>query len=182
MIRLAEYDPRWPQAFSREVRRLRPAFGPLLIELRHFGSTAVPGLLAKPVIDMLAVVSDVRALDARTAGFEALDYEVMGEFGLPGRRYFRRNDPTGVRTHQVHAYGPDSASEIERHLDCRDYLRAHPDTARAYGDLKRALVEQCHGDMRCYSDGKTSFIRDVEQRAASWKRESSHSGRPHGGR
>ncbi|HEY7396615.1 MAG TPA: GrpB family protein [Gemmatimonadaceae bacterium] len=139
-IVLAEYDPAWTHAFSREAERIRPVFGALLVELHHIGSPAVPGLRAKPVIDMLAVVSDVRALDKQTKGFEALGYEAMGEFGLLGRRYFRRDDPAGVRTHQVHAYAVESSGEIERHLNFRDYIRQHPDVARAYSDLKQALV------------------------------------------
>ncbi len=166
---LADHVPTWTHEFSREAEQLRPAFGALLIELHHVGSTAVPAILAKPVIDILAIVSDVHALDAQR--FETLGYEVMGEFGLPGRRYFRKDDAAGVRTHHVHAYAPESSSEIERLLNFRDYLRAHPATARAYSDLKQALVEQCRDDMRCYSDGKTAFIREVEQRAAIWKRE-----------
>jgi len=171
-IVLAEHDPAWGRAFSREAERIRPAFGALLIDLHHIGSTAVPGLRAKPIIDMLAVVSDVRALDVQTKEFEALGYEAMGEFGLPGRRYFRRDDPAGLRTHQVHAYAPESAIEIARHLDFRDYLRDHPDAARAYAALKQALADECGGDMARYSDGKTGFIREMEQRAALWKRNS----------
>jgi GrpB-like predicted nucleotidyltransferase (UPF0157 family) len=169
MIVLAEHDPRWADAFTREAERIRPAFGVLLVALDHIGSTAVPDLLAKPVIDILAVVSEVRALDAQTGHFEELGYEVMGEFGLPGRRYFRRDDPRGVRTHQIHAYAQASSREIERHLNFRDYLREHQETARAYANLKRLLANECHGDMGCYSDGKTAFIREVEQLAALWK-------------
>ncbi len=106
----------------------------------------------------------------------------MGEFGLPGRRYFRRDDPAGVRTHQVHAYAPESSSEIERHLDFRDYLRHNPDVARAYDALKAVLVDRCGGDMCCYSDGKTAFIREVEHRAAHGKRDPSLVRRPYNDR
>lgn len=172
-IVLAEADPGWSEAFTVETERIRPAFGALLIALHHIGSTAVPGLRAKPVIDLLAVVSNVHALDAQAARFQALGYEVMGEFGLPGRRYFRRDDPHGVRTHQVHAYAQQSSSEIERHLNFRDYIREHPETARAYANLKQRLAADCHGDVRCYSDGKAAFIREIEQRAALWKATSS---------
>jgi GrpB-like predicted nucleotidyltransferase (UPF0157 family) len=172
MITLVEHDPAWAREFSHEAQHLRPAFGALLIELHHIGSTAVPGIRAKPVIDILAIVADVASLDAQTERFESLGYEVMGEFGLPGRRYFRKNNSAGVRTHQIHAYARASASEIQRHLDFRDYLREHTSAADAYSDLKLALSEQCHGDMRCYSDGKTAFIREVEQRAEIWRRES----------
>jgi GrpB-like predicted nucleotidyltransferase (UPF0157 family) len=165
MIVLSEYDPMWPRQFTDEAERLRPAFGNLFIDLEHIGSTSVPGLVAKPVIDILAIVSDVVGLDARSAHLEALGYQVMGEFGLAGRRYFRKDDFVGIRTHQVHAYAKGS-TEIDRHLAFRDYLRAHREVAQAYGVLKQKLVEQCRGDMRCYSDGKHSFIRDVEHRAA----------------
>lgn len=178
MIVLAEHDPGWADAFTREAERVRPAFGGLLVALHHVGSTAVPGLPAKPIVDILAVVSDVHALDAQTGRFEELGYEAMGEFGLPGRRYFRRDDPRGVRTHQIHAYARESSSEIERHLDFRDYLREHRETARAYADLKRRLAKACFGDMGCYSDGKTAFIRETERLAALWKRTSSGEHRP----
>ena len=175
-IVLVDHDPAWSYAFTREAERIRPAFGVVLVALHHIGSTAVPGLRAKPVIDLLAVVSDVHLLDARAERFESLGYEVMGEFGLPGRRYFRRDDPRGIRINQVHAYAPESSSEIQRHLDFRDYMRAHPESARAYARLKQQLADECRGDMARYSDGKTAFIREIERRAALWKR---NSGREH---
>jgi len=181
-IVLADPDPEWAYAFTREAERIRPAFGALLVALHHIGSTAVPGLRAKPVIDMLAVVSDVHVLDARTELFVALGYEVMGEFGLPGRRYFRRDDPHGIRMNQVHAYAAESSREIQRHLDFRDYMREHPESARAYANLKQLLADECHGDMVCYSDGKTAFIREIEQRAALWKRNSDCERQPYNDR
>ncbi|MEO7360009.1 MAG: GrpB family protein [Gemmatimonadaceae bacterium] len=178
MILLTEYHSSWATDFCQEAERVWPAFGLVLIELHHIGSTAIPGILAKPVIDILAIVSDVNLLDVKATYFEALGYEVMGEFGLPGRRYFRRDDVAGVRTHHIHAYAPISSSEVERYLDFRDYLREHPLVAREYSDLKRSLARQCQDDTR-YSDGKTDFIRDVERRAAIWQRESRSTRRPH---
>jgi len=169
MIVLAQHDPAWASKFAREAERLTRAFGDLPLDLHHIGSTAIPGLIAKPVIDMLAVAPSVEALDTRGAAFNALGYQVMGEFGIPCRRYFRKDNTAGRRTHQVHAFAQGS-SEIARHLDFRDYLRAHPAVAVAYGALKQTLAGSCLGDMQCYSDGKTAFIRDVEQRAAVWKR------------
>ena len=167
-VQLLPYDPAWRQAFGEEAARLRGAFGDLFVDLQHIGSTAVPGLLAKPVIDILAVVPRVEALDLQRYVWEALGYEVMGEFGIPGRRYFRRDDPSGRRTHQVHAYG-NGSPEVTRHLDFRDYLRASPSVAEAYGALKRRLAQECAGDMGLYSEGKTDFIRDIEHRAAIWR-------------
>lgn len=173
VIVLDQHNPAWAREFAREAERLTRAFGDLLLDLHHIGSTAIPGLFAKPVIDMLAVVvPSVDAIDTRGEAFRVLGYQVMGEFGIPGRRYFRKDDSVGRRTHQVHAFARGS-SEIPRHLDFRDYLRTHPVVAEAYGTLKQALAVKCLSDMQCYSDGKTAFIRDIEQRAAIWKREES---------
>jgi GrpB-like predicted nucleotidyltransferase (UPF0157 family) len=140
----------------------------LPIELHHIGSTAIPGIVAKPVIDMLGIVPALDALDERAHRLAALGYEALGEFGIPGRRYFRKNAPDGVRTHQLHAFAPDSP-EIERHLDFRNYLRAFPDEAAAYAALKQGLAESCDSDMDAYSNGKTQFIRAIERRAAQWR-------------
>lgn len=168
MIVLVRYDPAWPSEFALEAARLGESLGDALVELHHIGSTAIPGLDAKPVIDMLAIVRRVELLDARGAAFASLGYEAMGEFGIVGRRYFRKEDSTGRRTHQVDAFSVGSA-EIRRHLDFRDYLRAHSAVRDEYAVLKHRLAAECAGDMSCYSDGKTDFIRGVERRAAIWR-------------
>jgi GrpB-like predicted nucleotidyltransferase (UPF0157 family) len=170
MIELLPYDAAWSQAFELEAARFQSVFGDLFVDLQHIGSTAVPGLVAKPVIDILVAVPAVDVLDLHRDAWESLGYQVMGEFGIPGRRYFRKDDASGRRTHQVHAFAAGS-SEFARHLDFRDYLRAHPASAEAYAALKRRLADECAGDMRCYSGGKTDFVRDIERRAAEWKRE-----------
>lgn len=168
MIELVPYDPVWPSAFAREAARLKDALGDVLQRLEHIGSTAIPGLTAKPVIDILAIASDVALLDTRSQAFETLGYQVRGEFGIPGRRYFRKDDDIGRRTHHIHAFTV-GANEITRHLDFRDYLRAHPAVAEEYRALKESLAAKCGDDPPCYSDGKTDFIRDVEQKAAIWR-------------
>lgn len=168
MIELIPYDPAWPDEFAREAAVLRDALGDVLLSLEHIGSTAIPGLLAKPVIDILAIVTNVELLDTRSQAFEKLGYQVRGEFGIPGRRYFRKDDDIGRRTHHIHAYSV-GANEITRHLNFRDYLRAHPAVADAYRALKEALAAKCGDDRPCYSDGKSDFIRDVEQKAAIWR-------------
>jgi GrpB-like predicted nucleotidyltransferase (UPF0157 family) len=168
MIVLAPYNIAWAEAFEREASDIVAALSDLSIELHHIGSTAIPGIVAKPVIDMLGVVPSVEVLDAHAHRLAALGYEALGEYGIPGRRYFRKNAPDGVRTHQLHVFAAGSR-EIERHLDFRDYLRAFPGEAGAYAALKQELAERCGSDMRAYSDGKTEFIRTVERRAALWR-------------
>jgi GrpB-like predicted nucleotidyltransferase (UPF0157 family) len=165
-IVLAPHTAAWSAAFEREASAILAALSDLPIELHHIGSTAIPGIVAKPVIDMLAVVPLVEELDARSPRLAALGYEALGEFGIPGRRYFRKNAPDGARTHQLHAFAVGS-SEVQRHLHFRDYLRAFPAEAAAYAALKEDLAARCGGDMDAYSDGKTDFIRAIERRAAA---------------
>jgi GrpB-like predicted nucleotidyltransferase (UPF0157 family) len=167
-IVLAPPSAGWRVAFADEASAISKALAGLSIELHHIGSTAIPGMVAKPVIDMLAIVADLEELDAHAHPLTDLGYEALGEFGIAGRRYFRKHSPDGARTHQLHAFAADSP-HVQRHLDFRDYLRASPDDAAAYAALKKRLAAQCGSDMRAYSDGKTEFIIAVEQRAALWR-------------
>jgi GrpB-like predicted nucleotidyltransferase (UPF0157 family) len=153
--------------FALAAADVRPALGDCLAELHHIGSTSIPRIYAKPVIDMLAVISELTAIDARSAAMQALGYEVMGEFGIPGRRYFRRDNPQGRRTHQIHAFALGS-THIARHLAFRDYLRAHPTIAQEYSDLKRKLAAAHPKDIEAYMDGKDAFIKETEAKALVW--------------
>jgi GrpB-like predicted nucleotidyltransferase (UPF0157 family) len=98
---------------------------------------------------------------------QSLGYEVMGEFGISGRRYFRRGNEAGVRTHQLHTFQA-SSPHIQRHLAFRDFLRAHPAEANQYASLKRSLAEAHPDDMNAYMDGKDGFIRATEAKALAW--------------
>jgi len=171
VIVLATHSVTWAAAFECEASAVLDALSDLSFELHHIGSTAIPRIVAKPVIDMLGIVPAVEALDARAHRLAALGYESLGEFGITGRRYFRKNAADGVRTHQLHAFA-EGSPEIQRHLDFRDYLRAFPTEAAAYAELKQGLADRCGSDMRAYSDGKTEFIRAVERRAAAWRQRS----------
>jgi GrpB-like predicted nucleotidyltransferase (UPF0157 family) len=165
-VYLEPHDPRWAEEFARESSILANALGNVLVEIHHIGSTAIPGIEAKPIIDMLAVVGDLRLLDENQAKMEALRYEAMGEFGIPGRRYFRKNNKSGLRTHQIHAFQAGS-SQIQRHLDFRDFMRVNPHFAKDYEALKQRLAALYPNDISSYADGKTAFIRDMEARAAA---------------
>jgi GrpB-like predicted nucleotidyltransferase (UPF0157 family) len=168
-VRVVPYGPRWTDEFEREAQRLRAVFGEDLVEVHHVGSTAVPGLAAKPIIDILPVVRDINLVDALNGALAGLGYTARGEFGLPGRRYFTR-DENGVRTHNVHVYGSGDP-EIERHLAFRDYMAAHPEEARAYGRLKEELARRFPTDLEAYMDGKDAFVQKRERRALAWERE-----------
>ena len=166
-IAVVPYDRRWPQEFERAAGEVAAALGPNLLAVHHIGSTSIPGMHAKPVIDILAVVADLHALDLRTAEMRRLGYEAMGEFGIEERRYFRRDDSAGRRTHQVHAFA-DGSPHLRRHLAFRDFMRAHPDVAARYGELKRRLAAAHPHDLDAYMDGKDAFIKEVEARALEW--------------
>ncbi|BCX47718.1 dephospho-CoA kinase [Haloferula helveola] len=166
---IVPHDPEWAEAFASEARRIRMALGAVVVEVHHIGSTAIPGMPAKPIIDMLLEVRSLDDLDGATAALEAAGYEAMGEFGIPGRRYFRKDSAAGVRTHQIHAFEQGSVG-CERHLAFRDYMIDHPDAARAYGLLKRQLVEAHAGDLEAYIDGKDAFVKEHEAMAIGWKK------------
>ena len=165
-IYMVPHDPNWRQEFENEAKQITDALGSNVEEVHHMGSTAIPNIYAKPVIDILLVVQDHADLDAKQDAMEALGYEAFGEFGIPTRRYFRRDNALGDRTHQVHAFEAGSP-QIIRHLAFRDYMIAHPEAAGAYSDLKQKLAAQHPNDMEAYMDGKHEFIQEIDRRTAS---------------
>ncbi len=167
-VEVVPHDPRWRDEFEAEAGRVAAALGENVVAVHHIGSTAIPGIYAKPVVDLLVEVRDVDELDGRGAAMEALGYEVLGEYGIPGRRYFRKDDREGVRTHNLHAFEAGSA-EARRHLAFRDYMLAHPEEARRYSELKRRLADEHPQSFDAYMDGKDGFIKEMDRRAESWR-------------
>ena len=154
-IHIARYDPRWPDAFRTEAERISPLLRGL--EIHHIGSTAVPGLSSKPVIDMMVLVDDI---DAMATTICSLGYEVPADFnrGLIHRRYLC-HPHISKRTHHLHVV--DSRQLLEDCLQFRDQLRADARLARAYEALKYQLAERFQADRRGYTDAKTAFIESV---------------------
>lgn len=161
-VEVVEYDPKWPRLFDAERESLARALGDAAVSIEHIGSTAVPGLAAKPIIDILMEVTGLAALDALNPAMETLGYEPRGEFGIPGRRYFRKGGDD--RTHHIHAFASGDPG-LRRHLAFRDYLRAHPDVAREYAELKKKVAETCGNDLGRYCDGKDAFVKRIERLA-----------------
>jgi GrpB-like predicted nucleotidyltransferase (UPF0157 family) len=131
------------------------------------GSTAVPGLAAKPTIDILAEVKSHDRLETQTPKLEALGYQAKGENGISGRRYFQKVQGE-VHLYHIHAYEAGHP-DVYRHINFRDYLRAHPVEARAYAALKYDLADKFTDQAQQYTEGKTDFIRAVDARAAAWR-------------
>jgi GrpB-like predicted nucleotidyltransferase (UPF0157 family) len=167
VVEVVPHDPRWFEAAAHEMQRIARVLGDVLVRIHHIGSTSIPGIHAKPILDLLPLVRSLEALDAKRADMEALGYECRGEFGIAGRRYFCRANSAGKRTHNVHAF-VDGSAEMTRHLAFRDYLIAHPEYALAYSELKRGLASAHPADLDAYMDGKEAFVRDMEARALRW--------------
>ncbi|MBK8985777.1 MAG: GrpB family protein [Chloroflexi bacterium] len=151
--------------FVAEAERLTAVFRPILVALHHIGSTAVPGLPAKPTLDIMPVVTDIAQVDALNPQMAALGYIARGEHGIAGRRYFRKGSDA-FHTHHIHVYQAGSL-EISRHLGFRDYLRAHPEAAAAYGRLKTSLAAQYRADPLAYTNAKADFITEILRQVAS---------------
>jgi GrpB-like predicted nucleotidyltransferase (UPF0157 family) len=167
-VEVVPHDPRWRDAFEAEAELVAAALGENVVAVHHIGSTAVPNIYAKPIVDMLVEVRDIAEVDGRSSAMESLGYEVMGEYGIPGRRYFRKDNREGVRTHHIHAFEAGSA-EAGRHLAFRDYMIAHPEDARRYSELKRRLAEENPQSPDGYMDGKDGFVKEMDRRAARWR-------------
>lgn len=161
-VRLEPYDERWPQLFASEAKAIERALANhgLSVALEHTGSTAVPGLCAKPIIDILAGRDPSTSRTALIAAIESAGYVYRGEQGIPGRDFFRRGEP---RSYHVHL--TEIASDFwNDHRAFRDYLRAHADAATLYGELKLDLARRFPKNREAYILGKTEFVRDILRR------------------
>jgi GrpB-like predicted nucleotidyltransferase (UPF0157 family) len=168
-VDLVPHDPSWAALANAEGDRLCQTLGGILITVHHIGSTAIPDIHAKPILDLMPVVVSIEQLEDYQEVIASIGYDWRGEFGLPGRRYCTRNDPaTGRRLVNAHCYQQGS-SEIDRHLAFRDYLRDHPDLARAYEQEKQRCRALHADDIATYTDCKDDWIRRVEAEALLWK-------------
>jgi GrpB-like predicted nucleotidyltransferase (UPF0157 family)/gamma-glutamylcyclotransferase (GGCT)/AIG2-like uncharacterized protein YtfP len=165
-ISVLPHDPNWKSAFEKEATQLRSALGSSVTAIHHIGSTAISGIYAKPVIDVLVEVIDIDDIDEQRSEMESIGYEVMGEFGIPGRRYFRKDDEDGARTHQLHVFAAGSR-QVTRHLAFRDFLITHPRAAKEYSDLKIKLAAEHLHDMEPYMDGKDPFIKAIDAQCSA---------------
>lgn len=169
-VDVVPYDPAWPGLFAAERDHLRACLPPRLIgRIEHFGSTAVPGLAAKPIVDILVEVSDLEETrQAIVPILEAQGYDyfwrpVFGDEGPPYYAWFIKRDAAGKRTHHIHMVEADS--ELWDRLLFRDYLIGHPDAARAYGELKERLSKTHRGDRVAYTRAKSEFIAEITRQA-----------------
>ena len=170
-VEVCTYNENWAQMFLEEAEKLNHIFKKELVAIHHIGSTSVPGLKAKPIIDIMPVVKDINNVDKYNLEMQDIGYEPRGENGLAGRRYFQKGGDN--RTHHVHIYQIGSY-DIKRHLAFRDYLKAHPDEMKNYGDIKEKLAKQFPFDIESYINGKDELAKAIESEALVWYDDNHH--------
>lgn len=160
-VEVAAYDPEWPRTFERIRAYVWPAVQHAALSLEHVGSTSVPGLRAKPVIDACIVVASRRDIPHVVKALTKIGYVHRGDLGVPEREAFKH--PASLPKHHLYATRRGSLS-LKNHLGLRDYLRAQPEAATQYGDLKEALAKRFPDDIDSYIAGKTEFIIGILRR------------------
>lgn len=158
-IEVVPYNPAWPDMFEKEAARIHQALGDNCINVHHIGSTSVPGLAAKPIIDMIPVVRDILQVDQVEREIQTLGYTARREAGMLFRRFFYKDNMP--RTHNVHIFEQGNA-EIERHLMFRDWMRTHADDRQKYQELKQQLAEKFKYDIDSYCFGKDHFVAGID--------------------
>jgi len=162
IIEVVPYNPQWPQIFATEAKLIKQVLGDNCIAIHHIGSTSVPGLAAKPIIDILPVVKDICKVNHCNPAMQDLGYEAKGEFGIPFRRYFQKSKI--LRTNNIHVFEQNS-DEINRHLKFCNWLRLNPKDIDVYAEMKKDLAQKFPNDIMAYNLGKEKFISTIDAKA-----------------
>lgn len=158
-VELKAYDPEWIQLFEESSREIKQILKKNCIAVHHIGSTAIPNIYAKSIVDVLPVVKDIELIDSLNSKFENLGYVCMGEYGIAGRRFYWKS--RNNRTHNIHLF-EQGEPEILRHLRFRDFMLEHERYAKAYSVLKCCLAEEFTYDIENYVNGKSSFVQMID--------------------
>jgi GrpB-like predicted nucleotidyltransferase (UPF0157 family) len=166
-VTIEPYNPDWPSHARQIAIQLKQVLKDNLHTVEHIGSTSIPGLSAKPVIDLIPIVKDLNALDLQQQSIKDLGYQWFGEFGITGRRFCSLTSPAGQRLIHLHFFQKD-AENIRRHLAFRDYLRAHPQIAKEYEKEKNRAAALHPNDSLAYNDEKAAWVQKHEKEALTW--------------
>lgn len=164
-VEVVSYHSNWKEMYKEESGKIKNILNDIIIDIYHIGSTAIPGIKAKPVIDILVEVKDIEAADQYNHKMEELGYEAMGEYGIPKRRFFRKGG--NKRTHHIHIFQVGN-EEIERHINFKEYLISHLDKGQEYSKLKEKLINKYTYDVENYTNGKSNFIKEIDRKAKLW--------------
>ncbi|MFK4568056.1 GrpB family protein [Enterococcus sp. UD-01] len=165
-VEVIAHSKKWWEQFDQEKQLLQELFGQELIAVHHIGSTAIQQISAKPIIDIMLVVTNIEQITQYNEGMSELGYSAFGENGIVGRRFFAKGGEQ--RSHHVHVFAKGNP-EIERHLAFRDYLNSHSEQAAAYSELKLHLARQFPLDIEKYVAGKDRFIKEIDAKAVRWR-------------
>ena len=159
-VTVVPYDPQWPQAFAAIRQQVEAVLGEGILGIHHVGSTSVPGLSAKPIIDLDVEIRDMSVFDVVRDGLAAIGYEHEGDLGIPGREAFRYEGKEHLMKHHLYVCPADSM-ELKRHLTFRDYLRTHPEAVEAYSQIKEEAVRLFPEDIDGYIAHKGAYIAGI---------------------
>lgn len=154
--------------YNVESKSILQALGNNATAAYHIGSTAIPNCFAKPIIDILIEVDDLSLVDLQSPAMQRIGYQVLGEYGIPDRRYFRRNNVSGERLYHVHVFAKGNPN-IDRHLAFRDFLNQNPNVAQKYSELKRNLAATHPHSSRHYTEAKSDFVKMIDELASNWR-------------
>ncbi|MTD38278.1 GrpB family protein [Erwinia sp. CPCC 100877] len=172
-VEVITYSEKWQQQFEQEKQLLQVLFAKELVAVHHIGSTAIQQISAKPIIDILVVVTDIEQVENYNEEMRKLGYMDFGENGIAGRRFLAKGGER--RSHHVHVFEKNHP-EIDRHLAFRDYLNDHPEQAQAYSQLKKQLAQQFPLDIEKYMSGKDHLIKEIDRKAAEWQQQNTVKG------
>lgn len=158
VVLVVAYDSEWPAQYALEAARLRKLIGGLVLDIQHVGSTSVPGCEAKPIIDIAVSISDEGKVAECVPLLAGLGYTYKGENGIPGRHYFQRGEPACL--FHLHMSTPEHPNWVNM-LRFREHLRRHPETLRAYCQLKHDLAARYPNNREAYTEGKAAFIQSI---------------------
>ena len=165
-VTVVEYNLKWPEMFQHETKLIANVLGDNLINIFHYGSTSVPGLKAKPIIDIMPVVRDLEMVNSYREAFGDIGYSIFGESGVPGRIYMEKGG--AYRTHHISAFQYDDAKNIINSLALRDYLRCHPDVCAEYGEIKSRIAYKYPTDYKSYCESKSVIMEKIVRDAWLW--------------
>ena len=165
-VELVPHNPEWSQLADEEAKLILENLSITVIGIYHIGSTSVPGIKAKPIIDFVMEVKDLEDVIQSITVLEGLGYISKGEYGIPGRQFFTK-DTHGERSHHLHVF-QTGHPDIERHLVFRDFLRANPEAAREYEKIKEKLAKRFPKASGSYTEAKSDFILSMDEVARYW--------------
>jgi GrpB-like predicted nucleotidyltransferase (UPF0157 family) len=161
-VKLVKYDEKWQKSFEVEAKKIRKIFGKDALDIQHVGSTAIPGILAKPIIDIVLIVLSLSKAKDYENKLNKIGYELKKNDGRKERLFFTKG-PEEKRTHYLHI-GEIGSGYAEDMILFRDYLREHKITAENYSDLKEKLAEEYCDNRKFYTDKKKKFIQNIVQK------------------